>query len=269
MIGFRESSRLAAAYGLAVTATMVITTYLFHSVAKERWGWGSAKANALTAVFLLIDLAFLGATAFKIPEGGWLPLVIGVVIFTVLSTWRTGRLLVAERIARNRVPLRSFVADVGASDVVRTPGSAIYLFSTPGVTPPSMIAALRHVDSIHSQVVVVTVVTAEVPRLLPVQRTTIHELGHGFAAVELRFGFMEDVDVPAALAQKAAHELGLDLGTVTYVLAHESLKVTERPGMARWREHLFAATNRNAVSAANYFELPPDQILDIGIAVEL
>jgi KUP system potassium uptake protein len=269
VIGFRESTNLAAAYGLAVTATMVITTIVFYVVARERFGWPAWRAGALCGLFLAVDLGFLGATLFKIPDGGWFPLAVAAIVFTVLATWRTGRRLVADRLLRGRLPLTEFLDSLARHPPLRTPGGGAFLFSTPGITPPALIAALRHMDSLHEQVLVISVVTEEVPRLLPVQRADITDLGHGFHQVVLHFGFMEDPDIPRALADRAVMKLGLDLETLSYFLGREALRVTSRPGMARWREHLFAFQSRNATSAANYFHLPYEQTVELGITIEL
>ena len=269
VIGFQESANLAAAYGFAVSTTMVLTSIVFYFVARERFRWSPWRAVALCLLFLAVDLAFFGATLFKIPQGGWFPLVAAVVVFTVLSTWRTGRRLVHERLLRGGIPLTDFVRGVPEERPVRTRGAGAYLVSTPGVTPAALFANLEYNDAVHETVLVISVVTQEVPRIDAERRTEIIDLGSGFHQVVLRYGFMEDVDVPRALAAEAAPKLGVDLDRLPYFLGRESLRVTARPGMARWREHLFALMSRNATSAATYFDLPPEQIVEVGLAVEL
>jgi KUP system potassium uptake protein len=268
IIGFRKSSSLAGAYGLAVSGTMVVTTILFYVVVRERFRWPAAAAILLFVVFLSIDLAFFGATLFKIPSGGWLPLVIAVAVVTVLTTWHTGRRLVADRLTSD-FPLERFVASLSKDPPVRTPGVGAYLFRLPGATPPSLVVGLRHFDSLHERIWVISVVTERSPRAHPLRRAEITDLGEGFLEVVLHFGFLEDPDVPRALAASAGAELGSDLDTVTYFVGRESLLVTDRPGMARWREHLFALMSRNATSAARYFRLPPEQTIELGAVVEL
>ena len=269
VIGFQESANLAAAYGFAVSTTMVLTSIVFYFVARERFRWSPWRAVALCLLFLAVDLAFFGATLFKIPQGGWFPLVAAVVVFTVLSTWRTGRRLVHERLLRGGIPLTDFVRGVPEERPVRTRGAGAYLVSTPGVTPAALFANLEYNDAVHETVLVISVVTQEVPRIDAERRTEIIDLGSGFHQVVLRYGFMEDVDVPRALAAEAAPKLGVDLDRLPYFLGRESLRVTARPGMVRWREHLFALMSRNATSAATYFDLPPEQIVEVGLAVEL
>lgn len=268
VLGFRKSENLAAAYGLAVSGTMLITTVLFFVVIRERFRWPTALAIPLCTVFFVVDLAFFGATLFKIPRGGWFPLVMGVAVFTVLTTWHTGRSLVRERLHAG-LSIAEFVRGVAHHPPVRAPGTGVYLFGTPGVTPPALLASLRHHDSLHQQILVVSVITEERPRVHALKRCEITELGQGFHEVVLRFGFVEDPDVPRALAAKAAMELGVELDAVTYFVGRESIQVTDQPGMARWREHLFAVMSRNAVSAARYFELPPEQTFELGVVVAL
>jgi KUP system potassium uptake protein len=268
IVGFRRSENLAAAYGLAVSGTMLITTILFYVVVRERFRWPAALAVPLCSVFLVVDVSFFGATLFKIPRGGWLPLVVGAIVFTVLTTWHTGRRLVRKRLHAG-LPLPEFVQSLSRHLPVRAPGTGAYLFGTPGVTPPALIGSLRHHDSLHEQVLVISVVTEDRPRVHQVKRCEISHLGLGFHEVVLRFGFMEDPDVPRALTSRATRELPLDLDSITYFLGRESIQVTDRPGMAIWREHLFALVSRNAVSAARYFHLPPEQTLELGVVVAL
>ena len=269
VLAFQESSKLAAAYGLAVSTTMVITTLIFFVVARERFGWRRRFAIPLCGLFFVVDIAFFGATLFKIPDGGWFPLVAGAIVFTLLSTWRTGRLLVSDRLLRKPHPLRDFVAGLSAHPPIRAPGSGAYLFRHAGVTPPALLANLRHHDSLHQQVLVVAVATEKRPFVHPTQRVELVDLGDGFYEVNLHFGFMDDPDVPSALAERVVPRVGCDLETITYFLGRESLRVTKRAGMVRWRERLFAFMSRNATSAADYFSLPIDQTVEIGLGVEL
>ena len=269
VVGFRKSANLAAAYGFAVTTTMVLTSIVFYFVARERFAWHRWRAVAVCALFLGVDLAFFGATLFKIPHGGWFPLVAAVVVFAILSTWRTGRRLVQERLLRGGIPLTEFVVGASKDRPVRTRGAGAYLVSSPGLTPPALFANLEYNDALHETIIVISVITEEVPRIDPEERTEMVDLGAGFHQVLLHFGFMEDIDVPSALALEAAPKLGVDLDKLPYFLGRESLRVTAKPGMARWREHLFALMSRNATSAATYFDLPPEQTVELGLAVEL
>jgi KUP system potassium uptake protein len=269
VLGFRHSANLAAAYGVAVTTTMVMTTVLFYVVAGARFALSRLLIVPLCVVFFVVDLGFFSATLFKIPDGGWFPLVVGAVVFTILTTWRTGRHLVQERLLHGGLPLTSFVESVFHHPPVRTKGTGAYLFATPGITPPALLANLRHTDALHEQVLVISVVTEKRPRVLAATRADVIDLGHGFHEIVLHYGFMEVPNVPRALAERVEMEVGIDLGSISYFVSRESLRVTKKPGMARWREHLFAFMSRNATSAANYFRLPLDQTIELGVAVEL
>ncbi len=269
VLGFRHSSNLAAAYGLAVTTTMVITTVLFYVVVRERFHWRWWLFLPLWVVFLTVDVGFLIATLFKIPEGGWFPLAMAAVIFTVLTTWRTGRRLVQERITPRGLALTTFLDGIARHPPVRTPTTGAYFFSLPGYTPPSLLANLRHNDALQEQVLIISVITERRPRVPLMRRADMTDLGHGFHQVVLHFGFMEDPDVPRALAARCVMELGIDINTLSYFLGRESIQVTERPGMTMWREHLFAFMSRNSTSAANYFKLPLDQTVELAVSVEL
>lgn len=268
VVGFGSSASLAAAYGVAVTMTMAITTVLFAVVAKERFGWPVPAVVALAAAFLVVDLAFFGANVFKIPAGGWFPLVVGAVVMALLTTWRTGRAILHERITGARVSLDEFIAGLDPPPI-RVPGTAVFLFSVPRAAPPALIANHRHNRVLHERVVVVAVVTAEVPRVAPDERAEVHDHGRGVVSVLLRYGFMEEPNVCTGLTEGAAGELRIDPLEVDYFLGSEQLVVTPRPGMARWREHLFAFMSRNATTAANYFGLPPERTTIVGMRVEL
>ncbi len=271
VIGFGSSADLAAAYGVAVTSTMLITTALFYVVLREKFGWTPGRAAALCGVFLVIDAAFLGANLFKIPAGGWFPLLVAAGMFSLMTTWRTGRRLVAERSRRNKVPLRELVQSFQRSPegARRVPGTAVYLFSTPGLAPPALVANLRHNDALHERVIIAAVATEPQPRVLPARRATLDELGQGVHQLVLHYGFMEEPDVPRGLCQGAAHRLAINPTQVTYFLGAEVLRVTPREGMAMWREHLFATISRNSTPAAIYFNLPLPQTIIVGTAIEL
>jgi KUP system potassium uptake protein len=269
VLGFRESAKLAAAYGVAVTTTMVLTTILFYVVARDHFHWRRVWLVPVCSILFVVDLAFFSATLFKIPEGGWVPLVMGVVIFTALSTWRSGRLLVQQRLMRGGLEIDQFIDGLAAAPPARVPGESAYLFATPFLTPPGLIANLRHNDSLHETVLLLAVVTEKRPRVPPARRCEIHDLGHGFHQIVLHYGFMQQPDVPRALADHCVHKVPMHLATISYFVGRESVRVTPRPGMARWREHLFALMSRNSGSAANYFGLPLAQTLELGLGVEL
>jgi KUP system potassium uptake protein len=269
VIGFGQSQDLAGAYGVAVAGTMLITTILFSVVVRERFGWPMALVVPMSALFLVVDTSFFTATLAKIAHGGWVPLLIGVILFTLMSTWRTGKRLVRERTIRRTVPLGRFVESLAKHPPLRAPGTGAYLFATPGVTPPVLLVSLKHHDSLHEQVLVVTVKFEKRPHVPASARTEVTDLGHGFHGVVLRFGFLEEPNVASAMSEHVVMKLGIDPRTVSYFLGRESVRVTERPGMAMWREELYALMSRNAADPALYFGLPPDQVIELSTIVEL
>jgi KUP system potassium uptake protein len=269
VIGFGSSTALAAAYGIAVTLTMVITAMLLQVVATERWGWSPAVAYAVTGVFLIIDLAFFGANALKIAHGGWLPLVIGWFLFTLMTTWKTGRGLVAARLTARALPLEEFLTTVEMARPARVPGTAVFMTAQPRGTPAALVHNLRYNKVLHEHVVTLMVMTQPVPHVPPDQQVTVRALGHGLFEVIVRYGFMEDPDVPDALARAREHGLELDEGDVTYFLGRETLIVTDTRGMATWRERLFVLMARNAVRATTFFRLPPERVVELGVQVEI
>ena len=269
VIGFGSSTALAAAYGIAVTLTMVITAVLLQVVATERWGWSPALAYLVTGIFLTIDLAFFGANALKIMHGGWLPLVIGGILFTLMTTWKTGRRIVAARLTERAIPIEDFLAKVRLTMPARVPGTAVFMTAQPRGTPPALAHNLRYNKVLHDHVVTLMVTTMPVPHVAPDQRATVRSFGQGFFDVVVRYGFMDDPNIPDALAHARLLGLDLDEDDVTYFLGRETLIVTEAKGMATWRERLFVLIARNAVRATSFFRLPPERVVELGVQVEI
>lgn len=271
VIGFGSSSALAAAYGVAVTTTMVITTILLWYVLRHRFGWSTSTASALCLAFGVVDLGFFGANVLKIPAGGWFPLVVGLAVFTAMTTWRTGRQLVGARIRSGEVPLTTFLDSLADhdDDVARVAGTAVYLYSNPGMTPPALIANVRHNRVLHEDLVVASIRFVGAPRVLPGRRTEVTDVGMGVRQIVVSYGFMEQPDLPLALGEGPSRREHLDVDRATWFLGTESIVVTDRPGMARWREHLFGLLNRNARSAADYFGLPADRTVSLGSRVDI
>jgi KUP system potassium uptake protein len=269
VIGFGSSTSIAAAYGIAVTLTMVITVSLLYVVATEKWGWPKPLALAMLILFLVIDLAFFGANALKIMQGGWVTLAVAGLLFTMMTTWKTGRRLVAERLTARAVPLDDFVATVAAVRPVRVPGTAVFMTAQPVGTPPALAHNLRYNKVLHEHVIVLTVSTAQRPHVAPEERITIEHLGHHLFNVRVQYGFMEDPDVPDALTQARAQGLSVDFDDVVYFLGRETIIVTRRKGMAIWREKLFVLMARNAVRATAFFRLPPERVVELGVQVEM
>jgi KUP system potassium uptake protein len=226
-------------------------------------------AALVTGVFLAIDLAFFGANLLKVLHGGWLPIVIAGVLFTLMTTWKTGRRILAERLSARALPLDQFMAGLGASDPVRVPGTAVFMTAQPRGTPQALVHNLRHNKVLHARVVVLTVQTTQTPHVQRDERVEIQPLGQDVFNVTLRYGFMDDPHVPYALQLAREQGLPIDDEDVTYFLGRETVIVTQGSGMAVWREKLFVLMARNAVRATAFFKLPPDRVVELGVQVEI
>jgi KUP system potassium uptake protein len=270
VLGFRTSANLAGAYGVAVSSTMVITTVLTFWVMLVHWKWSLAIAAPLAGGLLLLDLAFLASNSLKIAAGGWFPLLIGALIFIVMTTWAHGRELLRARLGRNTLPIDEFLADLKANMPIRVPGTAVFLTATLPKTPPMLTHHIRHNQMLHEQVLLLTVATEGVPHVGASERLTVEELGQGFHRVVVRYGFMQMPNIPLAL--RLAEERGLDIDRehMTYYVGRESVIPTkEVPGMQLWREKLFAILSHNALSATAFYRLPSDRVMEIGIQVDI
>jgi len=268
-IGFQSSSALAAAYGIAVTGTMVITTILLSVVAIERWKWPRPAVICGALIFLAVDLSLFGANLVKVLQGGWLPLVIGVLLFTLMTTWKTGRKLVAERLTARAFPLEDFMSAVSCDPPTRVSGTAVFMTAQPRGTPPALAHNLRYNKILHEHVIVLTVRTSHTPYVAPDQQIEVQSLGLGVYNVRVQYGFMQDPDVPSALLAARARGVEFDPDDLTYFLGRETIIVTRRPGMAAWREKLFVVMARNAVRATAFFHLPPERVVELGVQVEM
>jgi KUP system potassium uptake protein len=269
-LGFQRSTNVAAAYGVAVTTTMVVTTLLLFTVERERWKWPIWATLAFTAFFLAIDLAFWGANIVKIPHGGWFPLVIGAVVFTLMTTWKKGRGILAARLQQGTLPLDLFLEDVaGRPAQQRVPGTAVFMYGNREGTPPALLHSLKHYKVLHEKVVLLSVETQEVPHVDASERVSVETLGHGFYRIVLAYGFMEDPCVPDALATVKVEGLDLAPARTTYFLGRETLIPSRKPGMASWRTHLFAVMSRNARTATSFFGLQPNRVVELGAQIEL
>ncbi|HET8655630.1 MAG TPA: potassium transporter Kup [Longimicrobiaceae bacterium] len=269
VLGFRSSSNLAAAYGVAVTTTMVITTILMAVVERERWHWPLVAVVPFVAVFLLIDLAFFGANIIKIPDGGWFPLAVAAVVFVLMTTWRRGRQILAKRMEESALPWEFFARDMALNPPHRVPGTAIFMYGDPNGTPPALLHSLKHYQVLHEQIVLLAIRTEEIPHVDADERACVDVLGEGFFRVVLRYGFMEDPDVPAALRRIQVDGLDLRPMRTSFFLGRETLIASKRPGMAIWREKLFAFMSRNARTATSFFGLPPNRVIELGAQIEL
>src|SRR5580765_8237808 len=268
VIGFRSSSALAAAYGIAVTATMGITTILAYVVARQVWHWSRWTAGVITAVFITIDLAFFGANLLKVLHGGWVPLVIATLVFSLLSTWKTGRMVLGKRLRERAYPFDLFLKDLNRTRPHRVPGTAIFMTGSGAGVPPTLIHNLRHNKVLHANIVLLTVTTEDVPHVSRERAIELEPLSAGFFRVTLRYGFMEEPGVPEAISEARARGLPIDKDDITYFLGRETLLPANHPGMAPWREKLFAVMSRPAMRATAFFRIPPGRAAALGMQVE-
>ncbi len=268
VLGFQSSTKLAAAYGVAVTGTMMIDTLLLAFVIFMLWRWSLWQGILVVSVLLLVDLAFFAANITKIANGGWFPLAIGVAAFIFLVTWKKGRALLAARLHEEAMPVETFLNSLGKS-VTRVAGTAIFMTGGADGVPHALLHNMKHNKVLHERVIFLTVVTDGIPHVDASARIMLQHLGRRFYRVILRFGYLDDTDVPAAL--KLAQPLGLELNEMdtSYFLGRETLISSARPGMAVWREGLFAWMSRSATSAMVFFKLPVNRVVELGTQVEI
>jgi KUP system potassium uptake protein len=269
VVGFRSSGNLAAAYGIAVTGTMAMTSVLFYGVARGRWHWSRARALALVAAFLVVDLAFFGANVTKIARGGWVPLVVGAALFIVMTTWRVGRVELARVFAESTLPVDLFLDDVRRTGLLRVPGTAVFMTSSPDGIPPVLLHHVKHNKMLHEQVVLLSITTAQVPTVPAGKNFEVTELGEGFYRLTARYGFMQTPNVPRLLAASLAEGLAVDLDDTSYYLGRETLLTGGASKMASWRKALFAYLSRNSRPATQFFGLPPNRVVELGAQIQL
>jgi KUP system potassium uptake protein len=269
VVGFRTSSNLAAAFGVAVASTMAITTIIFAVVARERWRWSLPLLALVIGVLLMVDGAFLGANLVKIPQGGWFTVLVAIAIFTVMTTWKRGSRLVFAREQDLEMRLDRFLERMSPNPPGRTPGTAAFLSANPLGVPSALLANLKYNGVLHEQVLLITATTADAPRIAEAERATVEPLGHGMYRIRLRYGFMEEPIVPKAVAGITAPGLRFDPQRMPYFVNRTRVIPTDRPGMALWREHLYTIMRHNAVSAVDFFSLPPTRVFEIGTSVEV
>ncbi len=268
VLNFRTSSNLAAAYGIAVTGAMLIDGVLIAVVLFSLWKWNKFAAGALLAVFFTVDLLYFGANLLKVPVGGWFPLLIGAIAFTLLTTWARGRRLMIARMGEQSLPVEVFIKSA-ASSATRVPGTAVYMTSTTSGVPHALLHNLKHNKVLHDRIMLLTVRIEDVPYVAEDVRSTVEDYSQGFFRILLRYGFMEDIDVPAALARIENCGDACRMMDTSFFLARQTLIASSRPGMAIWREKLFAWMLRNAESAMLFFKLPTNRVVELGSQVEI
>lgn len=269
VIEFGSSSKLAAAYGIAVTGTMLITNFLAIAVAIRLWDWSPARAILGALPFICIDLGFFLANSVKIPDGGWFPLVFGLAIFILLTTWKRGRELLGERLAADSMELKPFIKNITESGIERVSGTAVFLTPNLKLVPHAMLHSLKHYKALHEQVIVLSVEVFDVPFVPDIDRVEVHRLNGNFSQVIVQYGFKDEPDIPAALAQCAEAGLNIDMMDTSFFLGRETLIPKLGSEMAYWRELLFVVMFRNAGSATAFFKIPSNRVVELGSQVVL
>jgi KUP system potassium uptake protein len=268
VLGFRSTTALGAAYGIAVTGSMAITTLLFSTLARTRWKWGWPQVIALGTLFLIVDLSFFGSNIVKVRAGGWVPLAIAISMFTLMTTWNRGRRIVAMLLSRGSLPMDLFLQDVAKRKPVRVPGTAVFLTSNPDGAPLVLLHHLKHNKVLHEQVILLSVVSAQVPEFTDADRITATHLGEGFSRIVARYGFMETPVVPDILASCRTEGIVAEPRDTTYYLGRESLLPFGKEKLARWRKKLFVFMSRYSRSATEFFGIPPNRVVELGAQIE-
>ncbi|MEP7343624.1 MAG: potassium transporter Kup [Gemmatimonadaceae bacterium] len=268
VLGFKTSTALGAAYGIAVTGTMLITTILFYVIARSRWNWSLLHAGGLAAAFLAVDVAFLGANLIKIKQGGWVPLAIGVVIYTAMTTWKRGRVLLRDVLLDRSMEIDTLMESLGQGKIVRVSGTAIFMTSEWEKTPVVLLHHLKHNKMLHEQVILLSIIFREVPEVPAEERLTIEKLPMGFFRVKAYYGFMESPNVEELRHRFAREGIKTRRMDTTYYLGREQLIAKGSSGMRRWRKKLFAVMARNSRSATEFFGIPPNRVVELGAQIE-
>lgn len=270
VLGFRSSNNLTGAYGVAIATTMVITTILAYTLARERWGWSLVTASLVTLGFLSVDLPFFGANILKIEAGGWVPLLVGGLILILMITWRRGRTVLKQRIKVDRTPLARLLSQIASEPPVRVPGTAVFMTGRIEGVPAILIHHLKHNQALHEQVILLTVTIEDVPRVPAADRLEITEIDQGFWRVIMRFGFMQNPNVPRTLRLGQRLGLEVNLEEITYYVGRQTLLPSaEGAEMAIWRKKLFVLMARNAAQPITFYNLPPESVFEVGIQIEL
>jgi KUP system potassium uptake protein len=268
-LAFKESSRLAAAYGIAVTGTMAITSLIYYYVTRYNWGWPLWKSVLPAAVFLFFDLSYFGANLLKFVDGGWFAVSVAVILTLVMVTWRDGRALLAKRVEVSRLPVEIILQDIQSYKLVRTPGTGAFLSVSPVGTPITLLHLLKHTEALPQKVVLMSIVSANTPYVDREERVAITDLGQGFHRLIATYGFMETPNVPDIVDIATEKGLDMDIFSTTFYVNRETLLSSGKAEMALWRKELFAFLSRNAWNVTTFFGIPPNRVVELGSQVEL
>jgi KUP system potassium uptake protein len=269
-IAFGKSDNLAAAYGIAVSATMLATSVLLFIAMREIWGWGFLQAGAIAGAFILVDMAFFTANLSKIASGGYVPLILATFVYGIMLIWHKGAEALSARLEEAAVSIAAFMSNISQARIPRVPGTAVFLTHTKQDVPPIMVWHLTHNRALHERLFVLTVRSESVPWVKEPERLTVKEIAPQFWRVAARYGFMERPDIPALLRQAADHGCRIDLSDVTYYVAHETVfPRDDGKGLAKWIEGIFAFMQRNSAHVSNYFRLPSDAVIEIGRQISI
>jgi KUP system potassium uptake protein len=269
VLGFRSVDALGAAYGIAVTGTMAITSMLYYVLARARWNWSIAKAGSLTAGLLIVDLAFFSSNVLKIAKGGWVPLVLALAIFTLMTTWYRGRRIVLKRLHRGSLPLPLLLEDVARKPPPRVPGTAVFMTSDPQGAPLVLLHHLKHNKMLHERVILLSIMFANVPEIPDTERIAVDLYPEGFSRVRARYGFMESANVPDLLQRASMEGVVAPPAMTTYYLGRERLLARGEAPLAMWRKKLFIFMSRNSRSATEFFNIPSNRVVELGAQIEL
>lgn len=269
VLGFGSSTNLASAYGIAVTLTMITTTVLFYFAARRLWNWSAWYAGIVCGLFLILESVFFAANLLKVFHGGWFPLAIGMVIFTLMATWKRGRFLIWEKLRPAAMPLEMFLEGDTVHKIARVPGTAVFMSGNPEGTPIALLHNLKHNKILHQRNLLLTLVTEEVPQVNPAQRYQVEKLGSGFQRIIAHYGFMEEPNVPELLAAAPIDGAPFNLHNTTFFLSREAVALAKSKRMSLWRQWLFAVMSRNAQSANSFYRIPPNRVIELGMQIEI
>lgn len=269
VLAFKESTRLAAAYGIAVTATMAITSFIFYKVTRMRWHWPLWRAGLLLAIFLSLDCSFLGANLLKVFDGGWITVCIATAILVAMVTWRDGRAILAKHYSLMKIPTEVFLKDIASYKPQRIAGTAVFMSISPEGIPHTLLHHFKHNEALHERILLLSILSTETPTVAQEERVRIDDLGLGFYRITATYGFMESPDMPEILDLLAAKGMPVDVYSTSFYMGRETMTATGGAPMARWRKLLFIYMSRNAWNATSFFKLPPDRVVELGNHVEL